>query len=233
MRLPHIANIVAVVVAVVVAALLGAGARAVLHDSDPVRPSAAIESNPPRDPTPVAAVALAPSAPVATTPPATPTSTTATSTVGAPPVLADAPVAHAPVSVEPTPPQRARAGVDHAADVADWIARFDAAHQARDLGFLLDTLHPTVSESYGTSVCEGYVESTMGSVHDVEVLRVGDPTPFEFPANSGQIRETVPVTARWTETPTGNSAVVDFHLVPTPSGYAWLTTCGTKLPTAT
>ncbi|MDJ0768039.1 MAG: hypothetical protein QNJ12_04565 [Ilumatobacter sp.] len=250
-------SVVAVVIAVVVGALVGAGARIAVHDAEPDggvtvtaaagppgpdrAPDPATNREPTRTTVPTPTTAASTTTSTSTVPPTTSTVPAATPSTGPEPASqpADSDADGAtdvltPGSVpsigdgRPRPAER-----DHRSDVTEWLAAFDRAHRAGDLAFLLDTLHPVVPATFGDAACDEYVTSTMGSVTDIEVLAVGEPAAYEFPERSGTARASVLVTARWTQTPTGESAVVEFHLVPTTDGYAWLTRCGVDLPAST
>lgn len=109
-----------------------------------------------------------------------------------------------------------------------FVDRFTRAHDSGDLEYLTSTLHPVVSAVFGEDGCAGYTESTMGSITDMHISQTGEPTQFTLPSPGGAIEfpHAIPVDAVWTETATGETHKVLFHIVPTDGQLYWLTTCG-------
>ena len=118
--------------------------------------------------------------------------------------------------------------VEHRAAAERFVMSFDLAHQSGDVGYLLATLHPKVSAGFGVEQCSEYVRQTLGSIRDMRVLLIAEPTTYELQGPTGPLtfNDALPVYGEWEITATGERHSFEFHLAPTDSGYAWLTTCG-------
>lgn len=119
--------------------------------------------------------------------------------------------------------------------VVAWVEQFSNAHESGDVEQLLATLHPSVPEAYGVGVCEEYVQVTLGSIRNMEVVSVSQDGGYQLPAPGGAISypDAIAVNAQWTISASGETVALEFHLVPTADGLAWLSTCGEKPPSET
>ncbi|GEM_PF-4355918 len=211
-------QLIAALAGALVAALIGyAAARTVTADSSPqASPSS---SSLILTPATVADPTAYPSS--AETPPASGHSRVVTA-VEVPELALD----NGPGDVEPQP--------DYFALAESFAADFGAAHESRDLGHLLDTLHPRIPSAFGGERCEAYVSQTLGSISDMVVLIVDRPTTFELLSPSGDLvfDNALPVYGEWAITSTGERMTFAFHLVLTDEGPRWLTTCGIPEPAA-
>ncbi len=110
-----------------------------------------------------------------------------------------------------------------------FVDAFAQAHAEGDLGFLLGTLHPEVYASFDAQTCAEYVQQTMGSIQDMTVVGVGEPTTYELQRSGNDplvFENAVPVAAEWTIAQSGLIQPVIFHLVDHDNTLRWLTTCG-------
>jgi hypothetical protein len=167
-----------------------------------------------------------PLVPVALETPSTFTAPITSTTEVAPPEPASPPAMS--LAVEPRPAPEAAVSIDWTTQAEDFATAFGTAHTTSDIDHLLATLHPVVFTTFGYDTCSDYVASTMGSIRDLRVLLVGEPTSYELTSPGGPVLfdDAIAVFGEWYVSSSGERQSFEFHLVPTAVGLAWLTTCG-------
>lgn len=111
--------------------------------------------------------------------------------------------------------------------VTTFVAGFSAAHESGDVDALLAGLHPTAREAFGAEACDNHVRNTAGLISDIEIIGLGDPTPYVLATPTAEIvfDSAVRVDANWTE----NGQRVEgirFHVVTEADSVHYLSTCG-------
>lgn len=127
-----------------------------------------------------------------------------------------------------TAPSAVDASGSHEMQALRFVHRFDAAHASGDLEFLVAMLHPAAEATFGQQRCLEYTRATMGSVQNMTVIEIGEPTTFVLPTPGGELEfvDAIPVSAEWINTQNGETDIGSFHIVPADGQLHWLTTCG-------
>jgi hypothetical protein len=115
--------------------------------------------------------------------------------------------------------------------VKGFIEWLNAAFQSRDTDALFESLHPAVTDLYGSGACQAYLESVIENPPHLEVLTVTEQESWvwEIDGRATTIENVYSVSVNLTAQ--GQTTQTEIHLARREDGsIGWFTDCGTPLP---
>ncbi len=155
---------------------------------------------------------------------AAPTTTSlATATTSVEEVVADETMLNAPVDV--AGPTEGPSYAEALIAVSDFVTSFDEAQANLDVDFLVQTLDPATQTAFGEEACLDYLTETVGSVSEVELMRMGKSISYVYntPAGSVVIPNAWPV--ELAVTVQGARQILFGHFIYDGDQVTWLTNC--------
>lgn len=126
-------------------------------------------------------------------------------------------------SATPTP-------ISGAETVEEFFHVFSSAMRSANVDLLLERLHPSVQDLYGTSACIAYLESVTNPTFEVEILETSGPTSWTWEIDDHSIPLDVAYTVEVTFHMEDQVQRSVLHLAPIDEQLYWFTDCGDPLP---
>ncbi len=113
--------------------------------------------------------------------------------------------------------------------VEDFIGTFSRAMQSQNIDFLLERLHPAVTDLYGAEACQRYLPQVIDHTFNIQIRNVGaqEPWMWEIDDRSTPIDEAYSVDAIVLSR--GQTITTEMHLTPVDGLQRWFTDCGEPL----
>lgn len=115
--------------------------------------------------------------------------------------------------------------------VNSFLEPYEAAMQSADTGTLLDLLHPSVTEMYGTEQCQAYLETVTDPGFAIELVSVSRPASWVWERDGQSIQIPNAYTVKVNLTSRGTTSTLEIHFaLDSENGVTFFTDCGDPLP---
>ncbi len=115
--------------------------------------------------------------------------------------------------------------------VNSFLEPYEAAMQSADTETLLDLLHPSVTEMYGTEQCQAYLETVTDPGFAIELVSVSRPASWVWERDGQSIQIPNAYTAKVNLTSRETTSAVEIHFsLDSENGVTWFSDCGDPLP---